>query len=148
LRKVDKLSCVRIGSARYSVPVRLIGHAVEVIALDGRVKVLDADEIVADHGLVAPGAASVHDDHYGGARPDKPLRSVRPSTPAEKAFCALGPVAEVFLTKPGSFIKRLVRLAGGFSTGMRCHHGGYGASIARSGPTGRALRAVIVVIPT
>ena len=31
LRKVDKLSCVGIGSARYSVPVRLIGHAVEVI---------------------------------------------------------------------------------------------------------------------
>jgi len=97
LRKVDKLSCVRIGSARYSVPVRLIGRAVEVICLDGRVKVLDADEIVAEHALVAPGEASVLDDHYGGARPDKPLRSVRPSTPAEKAFCALGPVAETFL---------------------------------------------------
>ena len=26
VRKVDRLSCVRIGSARYSVPVRLIGH--------------------------------------------------------------------------------------------------------------------------
>ena len=25
-RKVDKLSCVRFGSARYSVPCRLIGH--------------------------------------------------------------------------------------------------------------------------
>jgi transposase len=97
LRKVDKLSCVRIGSARYSVPVRLIGRSVEVILVDGRVKVLDADEIVADHALVAPGEASVVDDHYGGARPDKPLRAVRPSTPAEKAFCALGPVAEAFL---------------------------------------------------
>jgi len=97
LRKVDKLSCVRIGSARYSVPVRLIGHSVEVICVDGRVRVLDADEIVADHALVAPGEASVVDDHYGGARPDKPLRAVRPSTPAEKAFCALGPVAETFL---------------------------------------------------
>jgi transposase len=97
LRKVDRLSCVRIGSARYSVPVRLIGHTVEVIALDGRVKVLDADEIVADHTLVAPGEASVQDDHYGGARPDRPLRSVRPRTPAEKAFCALGAVAEAFL---------------------------------------------------
>jgi transposase len=97
VRKVDKLSCVRIGSARYSVPVRLIGHSVEVICVDGRVKVLDGHEIVADHALVAPGEASVVDDHYGGARPDKPLRSVRPSTPAEKAFCALGPVAEAFL---------------------------------------------------
>jgi transposase len=97
LRKVDRLSCVRIGSARYSVPVRLIGIHVEVLCVDGRVKVLDGDEIVADHLLVAPGEASVHDDHYGSARPDKPLRSVRPSTPAEKAFCALGPAAEAFL---------------------------------------------------
>jgi len=97
VRKVDKLSCVRIGSARYSVPVRLIGNTVEMILVDGRVKILDGDEIVADHALVAPGEASVVDDHYGGARPDKPLRSVRPSTPAEKAFCALGPVAETFL---------------------------------------------------
>jgi transposase len=97
LRKVDRLSCVRIGSARYSVPVRLIGHTVEVIAIDGRVKVCEVDEIVADHALVAPGEASVHDDHYGGARPDKPLRTVRPRTTAEKAFCALGPVAEAFL---------------------------------------------------
>ena len=27
VRKVDRLSCVRIGSARYSVPVRLIGRS-------------------------------------------------------------------------------------------------------------------------
>ena len=27
-RKVDRLSCVRFGSARYSVPCRLIGHQV------------------------------------------------------------------------------------------------------------------------
>ena len=26
IRKVDRLSCVRFGSARYSVPVRLIGE--------------------------------------------------------------------------------------------------------------------------
>jgi len=31
MRKVDRLNCVRIGSDRYSVPVRLIGHDVEVI---------------------------------------------------------------------------------------------------------------------
>jgi transposase len=119
LRKVDRLSCVRIGSARYSVPVALIGRSVEVIALDGRVTVLDADEIVADHALVAPGEASIVDDHYGGARPDKPPRAVRPSTLAEKAFCALGPVAEAFLkgaaaagvTKIGSELDALAGLA-------------------------------------
>jgi len=97
MRKVDKLSCVRIGSARYSVPVRLIGRTVEVLAHDGRVKVLDVDEVVADHALVAPGEASVLDDHYGGTRPDKPRRAPRPSTDVEKAFLALGPAAEAFL---------------------------------------------------
>ena len=97
LRKVDKLSCVRIGSARYSVPVRLIGRSVEVVAVEGRVKVLDADEIVADHALVAPGEASIVDGHYGGARPNRPGRAPRAGTSAEKAFLALGPAAEAFL---------------------------------------------------
>lgn len=96
-RKVDRLSCVRIGSARYSVPTRLIGHSVEVQAVDGRVRVLAAGEIVADHALVAPGETSVHDDHYGGPRPDTPRRAPRPRTPAEKAFLNLGPAAEAFL---------------------------------------------------
>jgi len=36
LRKVDKLSCVRIGSARYSVPMALIGTSVEVLTGSGR----------------------------------------------------------------------------------------------------------------
>ena len=97
VRKVDRLSCVRIGSARYSVPVQLIGAVVEVLAHDGRVKILDGGEIVADHALVAPGEASVIDDHYGSARPDRPRRAIRPVTDAEKAFCALGPPAEAFL---------------------------------------------------
>ena len=46
--------------------------------------------------LIAPGEASVDDDHYGGPRP-APRRAVRPQTAAEKAFCALGPVAEAFI---------------------------------------------------
>ena len=124
MRKVDRLSCVRIGSARYSVPMRLIGHSVEVLAREGRVSVLDGDEIVADHALVAPGEASVIDAHYGGARPDKPMRSVRPSTTAEKAFCALGPVAEAFLkgaaaagnTKLGSELDELAGLQAAHGT--------------------------------
>lgn len=96
VRKVDRLSCVRIGSARYSVPVRLIGHQVEVRVADGRVLVLDHDEIVADHAVVSPGEASVADEHYGGARPS-PRRAVRPKTRQELAFVALGPVAEAFI---------------------------------------------------
>jgi hypothetical protein len=54
-------------------------------------------EVVAEHVLVAPGEASVRDEHYGGPRP-APQRAVRPRTAAEKAFCALGPVAEAFIT--------------------------------------------------
>ena len=53
--------------------------------------------MVAEHLLVAPGEASIHDEHYGGPRP-APRRAVRPKTAAEKAFCALGPVAEAFIT--------------------------------------------------
>jgi hypothetical protein len=98
-RKVDRLSCVRFGSARYSVPTRLIGHTVELRNTGGRLLVVAAPtgEVVADHALVAPGEASVADEHYGGPRP-APRRAVRPRTAAEKAFCALGPVAEAFIT--------------------------------------------------
>jgi hypothetical protein len=66
---------------------------------DGRLLVImtAADEVVAEHVLVVPGAASVRDEHYGGPRP-APRRAVRPKTTAEKEFCALGPVAEAFIT--------------------------------------------------
>ena len=99
-RKVDRLSCVRFGSARYSVPVRLIGTQVELRADAGRLLVILAGtgEVVAEHLLVAPGEASVRDEHYGGPRPDSPRRAVRPKTQAEKEFCSLGPVAEAFIT--------------------------------------------------
>ena len=99
-RKVDRLSCVRIGSARYSVPTRLIGQQVELLPGDGRVRVVEplTGELVADHPLVAPGETSVLDEHYGSARPDKPRRAARPRTAAEKQFLALGPVAHAFLT--------------------------------------------------
>jgi hypothetical protein len=98
MRKVDKLSCVRIGSARYSVPMALIGRSVHVVAGSGRVLIVDTHtgEVVADHAVVAPGESSVVDEHYGGARP-KPRRAIRPRTPAEKQFCGLGVSAEAFL---------------------------------------------------
>src|SRR6266849_4891943 len=98
-RKAGRLACVRFGSARYSVPVRLIGTQVGVRTDDGRLLVIvtGTGEVVAGHVLVAPGEASVRDEHYGGPRP-APRRAVRPKTAAEKAFCALGPVAEAFIT--------------------------------------------------
>jgi transposase len=99
-RKVDKLSCVRFGSARYSVPNRLIGSQVEVLTADGKVRVVEpvTGELAAEHSLVAPGETSIVDDHYGSSRPDRPRRAARPRTQVERDFLALGPVAEAFLT--------------------------------------------------
>jgi transposase len=98
-RKVDRLSCVRFGSARYSVPVRLIGTEVRLRTDDGRLLAIvdSAGEVVAEHTLVAPGEASVRDEHYGGPRAAA-RRAARPKTAAEKEFCSLGPVAEAFIT--------------------------------------------------
>ncbi|MBA2769522.1 MAG: IS21 family transposase [Sporichthyaceae bacterium] len=99
LRKVDKLSCVRFGSARYSVPNRMLGNAVEVVANSSGVTILmpDTGEVLAEHPLMAPGETSVLDEHYDRPRPNTPARKVTPRTAAEHAFCALGPVAEQWL---------------------------------------------------
>jgi transposase len=99
-RKVDKLSCVRFGSARYSVPTRLIGQVVELLASAGQVRILApwTGELVAEHPFVPPGETSVLDEHYGSSRPNRPRRAPRPRTQTEKDFLALGPVAEAFLT--------------------------------------------------
>ena len=101
-RKVDKLSCIRFGSARYSVPNTLIGITVTVL-VDERDQTLQVVEPVtgelhAEHGLVAPGETSIVDAHYGKPRPDRPARRARARTAQEKQFLALGPVAEQFLT--------------------------------------------------
>ena len=99
LRKVDKLSCVRFGSARYSVPNRLLGHTVEVLAGPTGVTIVapGTGEVLAEHPLMAPGEASVLDAHYGRSRPNAPARKLTPRSTAEQAFCALGPVAEQWL---------------------------------------------------
>jgi hypothetical protein len=101
LRKVDKLSCVRFGSARYSVPNRMLGSTVEVLASSDRITILTpaTGEVLAEHPLMAPGEASVLDAHYGRPRPTAPARKVTPRSAAEQAFCALGPVAESWLRR-------------------------------------------------
>jgi hypothetical protein len=99
-RKVDKLSCVRFGSARYSVPKALIGTSVMVSATQNTVRVLApfTGEVLAEHPLVAPGETSIRDEHYGSTRPDRPRRAPRAKTATEKTFLALGPVADAFIT--------------------------------------------------
>ena len=97
-RKVDRLSCVRYGSARYSVPTRLIGARVAIVIDCGALVVVEPTTaaIVAEHELVAPGETSILDEHYDGPRP-APSRGPRPKTTVEQQFCALGEEAEAFL---------------------------------------------------
>jgi transposase len=98
-RKVDKLSCVRFGSARYSVPSRLIGTTVLIAVHGSAIRILEpfTGEVAAEHDLVPPGQTSIADEHYGSARPDKPRRAPRARTAAEKQFLALGEPAAAFL---------------------------------------------------
>jgi transposase len=98
LRKVDRLSCVRYASARYSVPTRLIGTNVAVVLDHGALCLVEpaTGMIVAEHELGAPGSASILDAHYDGPRP-APNRGPRPKTTTEQQFCALGEDAEAFL---------------------------------------------------
>ncbi len=116
-RKVDKLSTVRFGSARYSVPIRLIGRSVEVHVVGNEVRIVHFAEEVATHALVAPGEVPIKDEHYGGPR-HLPRRAPRPRTGAEKAICALGEVGEAFIkaaaaagvTKLGTELEELAGL--------------------------------------
>lgn len=78
VRKVDKLSCVRFGSARYSVPTRHIGKQVEVRVADGTVQILghqtEGAERLFGGGLGAFGhdSAQQHDRRSGRRRPTPP----------------------------------------------------------------------------
>jgi transposase len=98
IRKVDRLSCVRFASARYSVPTTMIGRQVRLVQAAGHLVIGDPStgEVLAEHLLVAPGEVSVQDGHYGGPRP-APSRAPRPRTASERQFCALGGSAEAFL---------------------------------------------------
>lgn len=57
-RKVDKLSCIRFGSARYSVPCRLIGRQVTLTTGRDRLSVVEPVTVRCslEHRLVPPGA--------------------------------------------------------------------------------------------
>jgi transposase len=127
-RRVDKLSCIRFGSARYSVPNRLIGTTVTVL-VDERDRLLRVvepitGEVHAEHALVAPGEVSIDDTHYDRPRPTSPNRAARGRTAIEREFLALGPVAQQFLTgaaaagvtKLGTEIAEILTLAAAHGT--------------------------------
>jgi hypothetical protein len=120
-RRVDHLRTVRFGSARYSVPGALIGKRVSVIVDAGQLVIRHAGAEVVRHELVAPGGMRLLDEHYDRpARP--PVRAVRPRTPAEHAFLALGPVAEAFLRQAAaSAVTRLPSELGAIADLERAH---------------------------
>jgi hypothetical protein len=96
LRKVDRLQTVRFGSARYSLPRSWVGKQVEVAVAGAEVVIFYDGRQIERHPLMAPGEVSIKDEHYpGSAR--RPLRPIRVRTGTERAFVALGPVAEAFL---------------------------------------------------
>lgn len=98
LRKVDKLSTIRVASVRYSVPSRLVGQRVEAVTYDGRVRIYGLDgELVATHNQLTAGEASILDEHYPSPR-RAPSRGPRARSDVEKAFLELGEPAEVFIT--------------------------------------------------
>ncbi len=97
LRKVDRLSTVRVHSARYSVPSRLVGVQVEVVTHDDVVRVYDSvGELVAEHDQCGPGETSISDEHYANPR-RLPQRAPRARTSVEHEFLALGEIAERFV---------------------------------------------------
>jgi hypothetical protein len=55
LRTVDRLSCVRFASARYSVPTQQIGTVVEVRVGEGHLTLARRGVVLAEHSVVAPG---------------------------------------------------------------------------------------------
>ncbi|MDH5519552.1 MAG: hypothetical protein OEZ14_03360, partial [Acidimicrobiia bacterium] len=63
IRKVDKLSTIRVASARYSVPSALVGARVEAATYDGVVRIyrIDTAEMVATHDQLAPGEPELRD---------------------------------------------------------------------------------------
>ncbi len=98
LRKVDKLSTIRVASVRYSVPSRLVGQRVEAVTYHGRVQIYDLDgELVAQHDQLTAGEASILDQHYPTPR-KAPSRGPRARTEIEKIFLSLGEAAEAFIT--------------------------------------------------
>jgi transposase len=98
IRKVDKLSTIRVASARYSVPSILVATRVEAVTYDGIVRIyaIDSGLLVAVHDQVGPGESSILDEHYPTPR-KAPSRGPRARTETEHTFLALGEHADAFI---------------------------------------------------
>ena len=96
MRKVDKLSTIRVASVRYSVPSDL-SAAMESVTFDGQVRIYSLD------GLASPSVRSWPPGRRRcliGAYPTPrraPSRGPRARTDTERAFLTLGEPAEAFI---------------------------------------------------
>lgn len=79
---------MRFGSARYSVPARLVGEQVRVSVAGDHVLIDHDDVRVAEHPLIAPGEVSILDDHYGWPHPAAPCGP--PPHPHGEGVCGVG----------------------------------------------------------
>jgi hypothetical protein len=114
-RLVDDDQTIRFGSVRYSTPpghvgakvwCRVVGNELAIVA---RTKTGLAE--IARHQLSTPGNPRILDEHYpdhpGGNLPRPP--KIRPRTPAEAAFLALGPGAHDWLVEASAIGAQRIR---------------------------------------
>ena len=87
LRKVDRLRTVRFGSARYSVPARLIGLSVEVVAHEGTVVITYEDAEVARHAVGRGTRSNCHSSSATSARLARTRSSLSPPS-SNSAKCS------------------------------------------------------------
>ncbi|MDP9402457.1 MAG: IS21 family transposase [Actinomycetota bacterium] len=103
-RSVGWSATVSFRGARYSVPDRLAGGQVWVRAAAGEVVIVAGEGAgaheVARHDLLAPGGASIRDEHYPARAGRDPLhRQPKATKPSEAAFLALGEGARLYLVE-------------------------------------------------
>lgn len=112
-RTVDTAAEVRVETNRYSVPDRLIGQRVEVLASLARVRVIHRHEVVADHLRAETGAnVRVRDPAHRTVRRRAQRRE---PTREEKVLDAAGPeftamVAMLRRTRQGRAVRAVRRL--------------------------------------
>ena len=95
-RKVDRLATVRFGFGALLGPSPPGRSRPSGAGQRSRRRDHDQGVPVAQHALLAPGEASISDAHYPTPAPTG-VRALRPRTPSEHAFLALGGEAEDYL---------------------------------------------------
>ena len=113
-RKVNWQSLISVGGAQYSVPHELIDERVWARADGEELVVIYVDASrgpreVARHKLTTPGRPAINDEHYPPRPPGALGRKPRARSADERAFLAIGPGAESWLTRAAAAGAQRVR---------------------------------------